>query len=106
MKKVFKATLLTGIMTGLLLSAVPIFAAGPYGGGRNCPAAWKQNYCYRAQSQGYNRARLRDGSCWRANQNNAGSAQQRGNTYGPGDGTGNAGNPPKDGTGYGAPSKK
>jgi len=106
MKKVFKATLVTGIVTGMLVSAVPIFAAGPYGGGRNCQAAWRQNYFYRAQTQVNNRARLRDGSCLYANQIGAGSAQKRGNTYGPGDGTGNAGNPPKDGTGYGAPSKK
>ena len=106
MKKVFKATLVTGIVTGMLVSAVPIFAAGPYGGGRNCQAAWRQNYCYRAQTQVNNRARLRDGSCLYANQIGAGSAQKRGNTYGPGDGTGNAGNPPKDGTGYGAPSKR
>lgn len=105
MKKVFKTTLLTGIIAGLLLSAVPIFAAGPYGGGRNCQAAWRPN-CVRAQNQGCYQARLRDGSCWRADQSRAGGARMRGNTYGPSDGTGNAGNPPKDGTGYGAPSKK
>ncbi len=106
MKKVCKATLLTGFVAGLLLSAVPIFAAGPYGGGRNDQTAWRQNYCYRAQAQLNNQARLRDGFCWRANQNTAGGIQNRGNTYGPGDGTGNLGNPPKDGTGYGAPSKR
>ncbi len=106
MKKVVKAMLLTGIMTGMLLSAVPIFAAGPYGGGRNCPAAWRQNYCSRAQTQVYNRARLRDGSCLYANRIGAGSAQKRGNAYGPGDGTGNAGSLPQDGTGYGSPAKK
>jgi len=103
MKKVFKATLMAGIITGMVMSVVPVFAAGPYGG-RNAQAAWRQN-CVRAQTQVSNRARLRDGSCLYANQIGAGSAQKRGNTYGPGDGTGNAGSGPKDGTGYGAPAK-
>jgi len=35
------------------------------------------------------------------------SAQQKkGNTYGPGDGTGNKGDRPLDGTGYGAPANR
>ena len=52
--------------------------------------------------------RLRDGSC--TNQGAAGTPsgamQKKGNTYGPGDGTGNAGVGPKDGTGYGAPGQR
>lgn len=49
--------------------------------------------------------RLRDGSC--INPSNAGvsgAARKRGNTYGPGNGTG----PylPQDGTGYGAPANR
>lgn len=130
MKKIGKATVLAGIIAGMAMTAVPLLAAGPYGG-RNCQAAWRQNCVWsqaqysqqarlrngscvyanpsgagRTQAQVFNRARLRDGSCVWLNQSAAGSAQQRGNTYGPGDGTGNGGSGPKDGTGYGAPSKK
>jgi len=36
----------------------------------------------------------------------AGSVQKRGNAYGPGDGTGNRGDKPQDGTGYGAPTNR
>jgi len=35
-----------------------------------------------------------------------GTKSQAGKTYGPGDGTGNQGVGPKDGTGYGAPAKR
>lgn len=35
-----------------------------------------------------------------------GSGAKKGKTYGPGDGTGNLGYPPKDGTGYGSPSNR
>ncbi|MBI5016021.1 MAG: hypothetical protein HZB55_11120 [Deltaproteobacteria bacterium] len=53
------------------------------------------------------RQRLRDGSC-NPDCPNAAAGQQmkRGNTYGPGDGTGNGGTGPQDGTGYGAPSQR
>ena len=105
MKKVFKATLMAGIIAGMVIAVVPVFAAGPQSG-RNSQAAWRQNYCYRTQTQVSNQARLRDGSCWYANQVGARSAQKRGNAYGPGDGTGNAGSRPQDGTGYGTPAKK
>ncbi|MBN1380622.1 MAG: hypothetical protein JXA41_02985 [Deltaproteobacteria bacterium] len=39
-------------------------------------------------------------------QTQAGEAQKKGNTYGPGDGTGNMGDRPQDGTGYGAPDNR
>jgi hypothetical protein len=48
--------------------------------------------------------RLRDGSCTNPAGTQAGSGMKRGNTYGPGDGTGNQGVGPKDGTGYGSPA--
>ncbi|HOJ70483.1 MAG TPA: hypothetical protein PK864_06950 [Syntrophorhabdaceae bacterium] len=35
-----------------------------------------------------------------------GAGEKHGKTYGPGDGTGNAGEGPKDGTGYGSPSNR
>ena len=52
------------------------------------------------------RLRLRDGSCITGTATASGSKQKKGNTYGPGDGTGNAGVGPQDGTGYGAPSQR
>jgi hypothetical protein len=45
--------------------------------------------------------RLRDGSCGNAAVGNAGAMRKKGNTYGPGDGTGTGGVCPRDGTGYG-----
>jgi len=57
--------------------------------------------------QDRDRTRLRDGSCAQGTiQTKAGAAQKKGNTYGPGDGTGNAGVRPQDGTGYGAPANR
>jgi hypothetical protein len=50
--------------------------------------------------------RLRDGSCADPAKAQSGTQQKKGNTYGPGDGAGNAGVGPKDGTGYGAPSQR
>ena len=52
------------------------------------------------------RQRLRDGTGVNCPNTGSGAMQKRGNTYGPGDGTGNAGSGPKDGTGYGAPSQR
>lgn len=53
--------------------------------------------------------RLRDGSCGsclKAAQTVTVNEQKKGNTYGPGDGTGNNKVGPQDGTGYGAPSNR
>ena len=48
--------------------------------------------------------RLRDGSCADPAKAQSGTMQKKGNTYGPGDGSGPLA--PKDGTGYGAPSQR
>jgi hypothetical protein len=54
-----------------------------------------------------NQQRLRDGSCANVDATTVtAKAQKKGKTYGPGDGTGNSGVGPQDGTGYGAPSTK
>jgi hypothetical protein len=45
--------------------------------------------------------RLRDGSCTNPGATQAGSGMKKGNTYGPGDGTGPIGVRPQDGTGNG-----
>jgi hypothetical protein len=54
------------------------------------------------------RQQLKDGSCLTPGASSTGAAQtqQKGKTYGPGDGTGNQGTGPKDGTGNGAPAKQ
>ena len=50
--------------------------------------------------------RLRNGSCTNPAGTQAGSGLKKGKAYGPGDGTGNLGVRPQDGTGYGAPAKR
>jgi hypothetical protein len=55
------------------------------------------------RSQDRDQLRKRDGSCVNQTGAQAGSRVKGGNAYGLGDGTGNAGVGPKDGTGYGAP---
>lgn len=57
----------------------------------------------KSQQQVRDQQRLRDGSG--AGKVGTGTMQKKGNTYGPGDGTGNAGIGPKDGTGYGASNR-
>ena len=49
--------------------------------------------------------RLRDGSCTQSG-TPQGTKTKKGNAYGPGDGSGNQGVGPKDGTGYGAPTNR
>lgn len=59
-----------------------------------------------AMSRSQDRLRLRDGSCISKTATASGKTQKNGNAYGPGDGTGNLGVGPRDGTGYGAPSQR
>ncbi len=89
----------------LLVTAMPAVTEARGGGGK----AGGQSLQKQTKSMDQNRVqqRLRDGSCTQsATQTKAGEAQKKGNTYGPGDGTGNAGIRPQDGTGYGAPENK
>lgn len=86
-----------------LVSAIPITVlAGPSGRMNG------QSQQIRSQSkqQIRDQDRLRDGSCLDSVRKGSGAMQKKGNTYGPGDGTGNSGIGPKDGTGYGAPSNR
>jgi len=89
-----------GLLAGacLLASTFPLTAAEAgkgYGGGQ-MRGAGLQN-----QTQSQTRQQLRDGSCGGTAQTQAGSRSMKGNAYGPNDGTGNQGNRPQDGTGYG-----
>lgn len=86
---------------GLLVSA-----ALPFAGEARQDRARSGNAVQSQQQSGDRtqiRQRLRDGTGTNCPNTGSGTVQKRGNAYGPGDGTGNAGSGPKDGTGYGAP---
>ena len=85
------------------MAAVPmIAAAGPAGKMNGQTLRTKTQSTLQIKTQ----QRLRDGSCLDPVKVNSGTMLKKGNTYGPGDGTGNLGVGPKDGTGYGAPSQR
>jgi hypothetical protein len=92
----FFTTLLTGTL--IMATALPLAVQAGRGGGPRGGTL--------LQTQSQDRLRLRDGSCLNSSANQLGSGVKRGNTFGPGNGTGNAGNGPKDGTGYGSPSQR
>ena len=85
------------------MAAVPmIAAAGPAGKMNGQTLQTKTQSTLQIKTQ----QRLRDGSCSESLKATSGAMPKKGNTYGPGDGTGNAGVGPKDGTGFGAPSQR
>lgn len=103
MKTKVKAAILAGAF--LVTTAVPMTALARRGGGKGGQAI--QNQTQTDQVRRGQRLRLRDGSCQDAAETRSGTMKKKGNTYGPGDATGNAGGGPMDGsTGYGAPSQK
>ncbi len=74
---------------------------GGKAGGQGGQAASRQTQSmeqYRSQERHRNQAGDK--------QTTSGTAQKKGRTYGPGDGTGNKGDRPQDGTGYGAPANR
>ena len=91
------AWILSGILAAGAFGPVTSLAGQRRGGGA----------AQGTQAAGQTPQRLRDGSCATpgATQTRSGAAAQKGKTYGPGDGSGFQGTGPKDGTGYGAPSK-
>jgi hypothetical protein len=90
------------IMAGALLitTALPFAVEARRGGGG--PGG---GFSSQAGIHNRDRMRLRDGSCLNST-TQAGPGLRKGRGYGPGNGTGNAGVRPKDGTGYGAPSQR
>jgi hypothetical protein len=85
----------------LIATVMPAVTEARGGGGQSLQTQTK------TMNQDRGRDRLRDGSCIKgATQTKTGTVQKKGNTYGPGDGTGNAGVRPLDGTGYGAPANR
>lgn len=101
-----KTKLGTVILTGMFLvaSACTAMAAGPAGRGTMRGSALQAGNRTQSMDRIQTRQRLRDGSCDPSMAGASGKTMKRGNTYGPGDGTGPA--LPKDGTGFGAPSNR
>ena len=105
MKRKLGAMVLAG--TFLAAAALPMDAlAGRGGSGRTAGTASRTEVKNSDRIRTQDRLRLRDGSCLDPAKAGAKTMRKRGNTYGPGDGTGNLGDRPEDGTGYGAPSQR
>jgi len=89
----------------LVTSAFTAMAGGPAGRGNARGTAVQAGTRTQAKDSVQTRQRARDGSCVDpAKAGASGAAEKRGNTYGPGDGSGPA--RPQDGTGYGAPANR
>ena len=102
MKKRISSCMLAGAL--VLIIAMPVTVFGAQGNGKmKRQAAQTQT---RTMDRDQDQLRLRDGSCKDRVTTISGVTSKSGNTYGPGDGTGNMGIGPKDGTGYGAPSQR
>ena len=89
--------------TFILTMAVPMSVLAAPGGRMSGQA---QQIRTQPKQQIRDQQRLRDGSCLDPAQKGSGAALKKGNTYGPGDGTGNNAIGPKNGSGYGAPSNR
>jgi len=94
MKSKLMVTLAVGAL--MITTALPLAAQAGRGNGSMGGAQLQ------TRTQTPSQQRLRDGSCTNPAGTQAGSGQRRGKAYGPGDGTGNGGVGPKDGSGYGA----
>ncbi len=101
MKTKVKATILAGAF--LVATTVPITALAGRGGGTGGQAMSRQSQT--DQVRRGQRLRLRDGSCLDAAKTRSGAMEKKGNTDGPGDGTGNEA-PLQDRNEYGEPSQK
>ena len=100
MKTRIGAVILAGTF---FMAAIPLTAAAGPGGRMNGQTLQTKT---QSTQQIRTQQRLRDGSCMETLQAPSGTKLKKGNTYGPGDGTGYGGVGPKDGTGYGAPSQR
>jgi len=94
MKSKLMVTLAVGAL--MITTALPLNAQAGRGNGSMGGTQLQ------TRTQTPSQQRLRDGTCTNPSGPRAGSGQRRGKAYGPGDGTGNGGVGPKDGSGYGA----
>lgn len=101
MKKSKVMGFVMGALVTICIAVPPVMAAGPCTrDGSGCLAPVKN------MDQTRFRQRLQDGSCLDSPCPPPGSAFKKGNTWGPGDGAGNMGVGPRDGTGFGAPANR
>ncbi len=103
MKKRIGTVILTGALAAAMALPVTATSVSAGRGGAKGQSLQAQT---RTRDHIRTRDRLRDGSCLDPAKKGAGTMEKKGNTYGPGDGTGNMGVGPEDGTGYGAPSQR
>ena len=92
-----KCRIVAATLIASLTLTVPALAAQGKG-----QAAQKQT---RSMNQIQKQQRLRDGSCAQSG-TQQGKKAKRGNAFGPGGGSGNQGQGPQGGTGYGAPANR
>ena len=103
MKKRIGTVILAGALAAAM--ALPVTATAVFagrGGGKGQSLQTRTGTMHQMRV----RHRNRDGSCLDPSKEGLKTMQKRGNTYGPGDGTGIMGDRPMDGTGYGAPSQR
>jgi hypothetical protein len=103
MKKMLIATLVAVFIGGTALMADDALAGQGRGGSGKGTGICKQTSS--TQQTGV-KQQLRDGSCLKSTDAAKSNQAKRGNTYGPGDGTGNNQTGPKDGTGNGTKNTK
>jgi hypothetical protein len=96
-RKKMKSKLMVTLAVGALMitTALPLAVQAGRGNGSMGGTQWQ------TRTQTPSQQRLRDGSCTNRAGTQAGFGLRKGNTYGPGDGTGNRGGGLKDGTGFG-----
>jgi hypothetical protein len=101
----FKSLLMIFAAIFLFATILPNDAEAGRGGGKmGGQSGQSQNQ--QTQSMQQNRVREQQHSQSGDGKAQSEAVQQKGNTYGPGDGTGNQGVRPQDGTGYGAPANR
>jgi hypothetical protein len=100
-RKKMKSKLMVTLAVGALMITTALPLAAQAGRGNGSMGGTQ----LQTRTQTPNQQRLRDGSCTNPAGTQAGSGLKKGNTYGPGDGTG-TGVRPLNGTGNGAPANR
>jgi hypothetical protein len=101
----FKSLLMIFAAIFLFATILPNDAEAGRGGGKTSGQSG-QSLNQQTQSMQQNKVREQQHSQSGDGKAQSQAVQQKGNTYGPGDGTGNQGVRPQDGTGYGAPANR
>jgi hypothetical protein len=111
MKQIISKTFIVCAAAALLALPATVTAKGPHAGtgrfaGQDAGAQSQRMDQIRSMNQLRDQQRLHTGTGLGTGGTDVGSLNRGGKTYGPGDGTGNMGVGPKDGTGYGAPANR